>query len=54
MLVQIYGGVDIPTRIEVIAPEGAPEPPVHDIWFVGLRVAFDWRYYLGSGQGGHR
>jgi hypothetical protein len=54
MIVQLYGGVDFPTRISVVAPAGAPEPSVRNNWFAGLRVAFDWRYYLGSGTGGHR
>ena len=54
MVAQFFGGVDIPTRVEVIAPAGAPDPALHNVWFVGLRVAFDWRYYLGSGKGGHR
>ena len=54
MVAQFFGGVDIPTRISVVAPASAPEPAVRNNWFVGLRVAFDWRYYLGSGQGGHR
>jgi hypothetical protein len=54
MVVQFYGGVDIPTKVSVVAPAGAQEPSVRNNWFVGLRVAFDWRYYLGSGKGGHR
>jgi len=54
MVVQVYGGVDIPTRISVVAPVGAPEPSLRNNWFAGVRVAFDWRSYLGSGQGGHR
>jgi len=54
MVVQIFGGVDIPTAVTVVAPAGAEEPGVRDNWFVGIRVAFDWRYYLGSAQGGHR
>jgi hypothetical protein len=54
MIVQLYGGVDIPTKVSVVAPTGAPEPSVRNNWFAGVRVAFDWRYYLGSGTGGHR
>ncbi len=54
MVVQVFGGVDIPTKITVIAPAGSPEPSLRNNWFAGLRVAFDWRYYLGSGHGGHR
>jgi hypothetical protein len=54
MVVQLFGGVDLPTKISVVAPVGSEEPSVRNNWFVGLRVAFDWRYYLGSGKGGHR
>jgi hypothetical protein len=54
MVVQFFWGVDIPTKISVVAPVGAEEPSVRNNWFIGMRVAFDWRYYLGSGQGGHR
>jgi hypothetical protein len=54
MIVQLFGGVDIPTKVSVVAPAGAQEPSVRSNWFVGVRVAFDWRYYLGSGKGGHR
>jgi len=54
MVVQVFGGVDIPTKVSVIAPAGAEEPSLRNNWFVGMRVAFDWRYYLGSGTGGHR
>jgi hypothetical protein len=54
LVAQLYGGVDIPTRVSVVAPVGASEPPLKNVWFAGLRVCFDWRYYLGSGTGGHR
>jgi hypothetical protein len=54
LVVQLYGGVDIPTKVSVAAPAGAPTPDVRNNWFAGVRVAFDWRYYLGSGTGVHR
>jgi hypothetical protein len=54
LVFQLYGGVDIPTKVSVYAPEGAPLPDVRNNWFAGVRVAFDWRYYLGSGTGVHR
>jgi len=54
MIVQLFAGVDIPTKVSVVAPAGAQEPSVRSNWFAGVRVAFDWRYYLGSGKGGHR
>ena len=45
LLLQFNWGVDIPTRLSVIAPVSASEPDVRPVWFVGLRLAFDWRYY---------
>jgi hypothetical protein len=54
MVVQLYGAVDIPTKISVVTPPGAAEPDLRSTWSAGVRVAFDWRYYLGSGTGGHR
>jgi hypothetical protein len=45
LMVQFNVGVDIPTRLSVIAPVGSPEPELRAIWFIGLRMAFDWRYY---------
>ncbi len=54
LVVQLYGGVDMPTKVTVVVPAGAPVPDVRNNWFAGIRVAFDWRYYLGSGTGVHR
>ena len=54
MVVQLYAGVDIPTKVGIIAPPGYPVPETHSTWSVGLWVAFDWRSYLGSGTGVHR
>lgn len=52
--VQLYTAVDIPTKISMVTPPGAAVPETQSTWTIGLRVAFDWRYYLGSGTGGHR
>jgi hypothetical protein len=54
MLIQLYGGVDIPTKVTVISPPGAPKPEFRSTWTAGIRFVFDWRSYLGSGTGGHR
>jgi hypothetical protein len=54
LVVQLYGGVDMPTKVTVVAPVDAAKPDVRNNWFAGIRVAFDWRYYLGSGTGVHR
>ncbi len=54
MIVQLYTAVDIPTKISMLTPPGAAVPETQSTWTIGLRVAFDCRYYLGSGTGGHR
>jgi hypothetical protein len=46
LVVQLNFGVDIPYSETLIAPEGAPVPELDAIWYVGLRFAFDWRYYF--------
>jgi len=52
LVMQLYGGLDIPTKVSVVAPAGAATPSTRSVWFAGLRVAFDWRHYLGSNEGG--
>jgi hypothetical protein len=54
LVFQLFGGVDIPTKVTMVSPPEAPVPDHRSTWMLGIRVAFDWRYYLGSGQGGHR
>jgi hypothetical protein len=46
IFLQLYGGVDIPHRVEVVAPEGSVMPKTGPIWYIGIRSAFDWRYYF--------
>jgi hypothetical protein len=29
-----------------MTPEGAPKPALRTVGLGGIRVAFDWRYYL--------
>ena len=45
LLVQLFTGVDIPRGGQVVLPAGLPNVPLRDVWFVGLRLAFDWRLY---------
>ncbi len=49
LVFQFYFGFDVPQRIIVVRPEGDPVPAHRTIWHTGLRVAFDWRSYLGDG-----
>ncbi|MFC2094174.1 hypothetical protein ACFLSH_00965 [Bacteroidota bacterium] len=46
LVIQVNVGVDIPHSETVIAPEGAPVPELDTIWYIGMRFAFDWRYYF--------
>jgi len=46
VLIQFYAGFDKPTQTLVVSPPGAPTPNLRTIWLTGIRVAFDWRYYL--------
>ena len=46
VLLQFYGGVDIPRGGQTVIPEGAPPVDLETIWFLGIRMAFDWRYYF--------
>jgi hypothetical protein len=45
LLLQLFTGVDMPRGGQVVLPAGQPNIPLHNVWFVGLRLAFDWRYY---------
>jgi hypothetical protein len=45
-VIQTYIGFDTPTEAKVISPAGAPKPPLHTIVLTGIRVAFDWRFYV--------
>jgi hypothetical protein len=43
---QLFAGADVPRGASTILPVGAATPSLHTIWFVGLRLVFDWRYYF--------
>jgi hypothetical protein len=45
LLVQIFTAVDLPQSASVVSPPGAPSVDLHDVWSVGARFVFDWRYY---------
>jgi hypothetical protein len=46
LLVQVYAGFDTPLQSSVLFPAGAPKPALRTIGLGGIRVVFDWRYYL--------
>jgi hypothetical protein len=43
---QLYGGADVPRSARVTFPENGEPVDLDTIWFLGLRMAFDWRYYF--------
>lgn len=46
LVFQLFGAVDIPTRSSTVVPENQPAPDLKPVGQAGLRLAFDWRYYL--------
>jgi hypothetical protein len=45
MVVQFNFGVDIPKDQNAVLPEGTVTPDLRPVWSLGMRIAFDWRYY---------
>jgi hypothetical protein len=46
LVIQLNFGIDIPHNESVALPEGIKTPELHPVWYIGLRTAFDWRYYF--------
>lgn len=46
MLIQLYGGVDIPHNVETPGVDLDYEIKFQNVWFLGARVVFDWRHYF--------
>ena len=46
LVFQLQIGVDIPHSESILAPPGATVPDLETVYFIGLRTAFDWRYYF--------
>jgi hypothetical protein len=46
LVIQLNFGVDIPHSESVVAPDGASLPELKSVWYVGMRIAFDWRSYF--------
>jgi hypothetical protein len=43
---QLYGGVDVPRGATVVLPANGQPVDLGNIWFIGLRMTFDWRFYF--------
>lgn len=48
LVLQINAGLDIPGKVKVTYPADAPAPEVKTTFFIGVRLAFDWRYYFSK------
>lgn len=46
LLIQFYGGVDIPHNINSLDVKNRPAPKLENVWYLGARVVFDWRHYF--------
>lgn len=46
LVFQFNFGVDIPHSESTQFPEGLETPDLKPVWYIGLRAAFDWRYYF--------
>lgn len=45
---QPYIGFDRPSDLTVVSPPGSPTPHAHTIVTAGIRIVFDWRYYVSG------
>jgi len=45
LVIQANVGVDIPHNERIVLPEDAKTPELRPVWYIGLRTAFDWRFY---------
>ena len=48
LLVQLFWGLDIPGKVTLINPVNIQLPSVRIIPFIGLRAAFDWKYFFSG------
>ena len=46
LVLQMNFGVDIPHNEIVKLPQNIDTPELRPVWYLGLRAAFDWRYYF--------
>jgi hypothetical protein len=46
LLIQFYGGVDIPHNLISLEADNPSVPILENIWYLGARVVFDWRHYF--------
>jgi len=44
--VQLFAGADVPRGATSRLPVDAAVPSMQTVWFLGMRLVFDWRYYF--------
>jgi hypothetical protein len=48
LVIQFNAGFDIPGTVKMLDPADEPVIKMKTIWFLGVRVYFDWRYYFAN------
>jgi hypothetical protein len=49
LLVQFYGGFDVPSNVQdrsTLEEKTSYVPSLKTVWYVGARLVFDWRHYF--------
>ena len=49
LLVQFYGGFDVPSNVQdrsTVEEKTSYVPSLKTVWYIGARLVFDWRYYF--------
>ena len=46
LVIQFYAGFDTPFQSSVVSPEDTPKLALRTVELAGIRMVFDWRYYL--------
>lgn len=50
LFVQLNAGVDLPGKVTVKSPYNMDPMKLKPIWFIKLRLGFDWRYYISKNK----
>jgi hypothetical protein len=45
VIVQFFVDWDVPQKVRIVSPVGAPPPDLHTVMAFGVRLVFDWRHY---------
>jgi hypothetical protein len=53
ILLQLFAGVDIPYKVTMVEPPYTEPMKLDPVWSLGIRLAFDWRYYYAKKRTPH-